>query len=164
MERLAAIDLLSREERNLYNPAFAALIATRVVQGFNREYDGGCHIVLTTLAGVMAFLRPVRDALPTRITTTAVNWIEREDDPRIYLAQAAPFLGPIVRDGVVVALQNRTLVLDGARLHLTDRASTRITASTDEVVGIQRAAIFLGRWLPRVGDEKTILTLLGVRP
>jgi hypothetical protein len=163
---MPTLDLLSREERNLYNPAFTGLLVTRAVQGYEREYGPGCHVVLAVLAPVMSLVPQVRTVLPATTAATAVNWIERESAARIHLAQAAPVLGPIVRNGLMLGLQASVLAMaDGQIVRSTGRIPTRMSgASTAEVPEIQKASYFLGRWLPRAGDVATVLTLLGVRP
>ncbi|MEU7939520.1 three component ABC system middle component [Microbispora bryophytorum] len=162
---MPALDLLSREERNLYNPAFVGLLVARAVQGHEREHGPGCHILLATLATVMALTTPVRAVLPRSVSSTTVNWIERESAARVHLRQAVPFLGPVVREGLLLSLRAGVLVLDEQYLvRLTGRIPKRITGDTVEVVEIQKASVFLGRWLSRAGDLATILTLLGVRP
>jgi hypothetical protein len=162
---MPALDLLSREERNLYNPAFAGLLVARAVQGHERENGPGCHVLLATLAPVMALTAPVRTVLPKSVSSTTVNWIERESAARVHVRQAAPLLGPLVREGLLLSLRAGVLVLDEQHLvHSTQRVPKKITGDTPEVVQIQRASLFLGRWLSRAGDLPTIFTLLGVRP
>lgn len=162
---MPALDLLSREERNLHNPAFAGLLVARAVQGHEQENGPGCHVLLAILAPVMALTAPVRAVLPKSISSTTVNWIERESAARVHLRQAAPFLGPLVREGLLLSLRAGVLVLEEQHLvRSTQRLPKRITGDTPEVAQIQRASLFLGRWLSRAGDLPTIFTLLGVRP
>ncbi|MFI2648976.1 three component ABC system middle component [Micromonospora fulviviridis] len=162
---MSALDLLSREERNLYNPAFAGLLVARAVQGHEQEHRSGCHVLLAVLAPVMALTAPLRVVLPKSISATTVNWIERESAARVHLQQAAPLLGPLVKEGLLLGLRAETLVLEEQPLlRSTQRVPKRISADTPEVAQIQRASFFLGRWLPRAGDLHTIFTLLGVRP
>ncbi|GAA4089693.1 three component ABC system middle component [Nonomuraea soli] len=162
---MAVFESLSREERNLYNPAFAGLLVARTAQGYEEENGLGCHISLAVLAPVMALTAPVRTALPRTTSATPVNWIERESTARIHLQAAAPLLGPLVRDGLLLGLQAGALTLDGRRrIQAAKRIPKRITGGTPEVVQIQKASVFLGRWLSRAGDLPTIFTLLGVRP
>ncbi|MFF3669591.1 three component ABC system middle component [Microtetraspora malaysiensis] len=162
---MPALDLLSREERNLHNPAFAGLLVVRAVQGHEQENGTGCHVLLAVLAPVMALTVPVRVVLPKSVSSTTVNWIERESAARVHLQQAAPFLGPLVREGLLLGLRAGVLMLDEQHLvRSTQRVPKRITGDTPEVAQIQRASLFLGRWLSRAGDLPTIFTLLGVRP
>jgi hypothetical protein len=162
---MPALDLLSREERNLHNPAFAGLLVARAVQGYERENGPGCHVLLAVLGPVMTLTAPVRAVLPKSVSATAINWIQRESAARVHLRQAAPFLGPLVKEGLLLSLQAGLLVLDERHLvRSTQRVPTKITGDTPEVVQIQRASLFLGRWLSRAGDIPTIFTLLGVRP
>ncbi|MDP9865601.1 MULTISPECIES: three component ABC system middle component [Streptosporangium] len=162
---MAVIDFLSREERNLFNPAFAGLLVTRAVQGHEQDNSPGCHLLLAVLAPVMAFTAPVRAVLPKNVSSTTVNWIERESAARVHLRQAAPVLGPLVREGLLLSLRAGVLVLDEQHLvRSTGRVPKRISGDTLEVTQIQRASLFLGRWLSRAGDLPTIFTLLGVRP
>lgn len=92
---MAVIDFLSREERNLFNPAFAGLLVTRAVQGHEQDNSPGCHLLLAVLAPVMAFTAPVRAVLPKtsprrRSTGSSVNRRPGStfDKPRRFLARS----------------------------------------------------------------------------
>jgi len=162
---MVALDFLSREERNLYNPAFAGLLVTRAVQGYEQENGPGCHVLLAVLAPVMALTAPVRAVLPRRISSTTVNWIARESEARVHLQQAAPLLGPLVREGLLLGLRSGALELyERFLVRSSGQIPKKISGETTEVIQIQKASLFLGRWLSKAGDLPTIFTLLGVRP
>lgn len=162
---MSALDLLSREERNLYNPAFTAVLVVRAVQGYEQEAGEPCHVLLAVLAPVMALTKQVRAVLPNRISSTTVNWIEREAAARVYLSQAASHLGPIVKAGLLFGVRTQALeVVAGRLVRSTGRIPKRITGDSREVIEIQKASLFLGRWLSKAGGTSTIFTLLGVGP
>jgi hypothetical protein len=162
---MSSFDLLSREEQNLNNPAFTALLVARAVQGYEQENGSACPVPLAVLAPVMALTSQLRAVLPTSISTTTVNWIEREASARVHLTQAVPHLGPIVKAGVLFGLKVRAVeIVEGHLLRSTGKLRKSIVGDTAEVVEIQKASLFLGRWLSRAGNTRTIFTLLGVRP
>jgi hypothetical protein len=94
-----------------------------------------------------------------------VNWIERESAARVHLNQSVPHLGPIVKSGLLFALKAQVLELvEGQMVRSTGRIRKAIRGDTEEVIELQKASLFLGRWLSKAGDTSTIFTLLGVRP
>lgn len=162
---MPTVDSFSREERNLYNPAFMAVLVTRAVQGFEQQNGTPCHVLLAVLAPVMALTPQLRAVLPSRINATTVNWIEREAAARVHLSQFAPHFGPIVKHGLAFGLNSDLLELvEGNLVRSTGRLRKSIGGDTEEVIELQKASQFIGRWLARAGDMRTVFTLMGVRP
>ncbi|MEU9504814.1 three component ABC system middle component [Micromonospora sp. NPDC048170] len=162
---MADIGFLSREERSLYNPAFVGILVIRATQGYEAERGRGCHMALAATAATMSLTPQVRFSLPKSTAANAVSWIEKESEAMAFLAQSVPAYSPLVRNGMLHAMRMRALVLaPPSALHATRVVPKLIKGETSETIEIQRAAYFLGRWLPQAGSMSTILSLLGVRP
>jgi Family of unknown function (DUF6521) len=157
---------LSREERGLFNPAFAAVVCTRAVQGYTKEYDAACPLPIAVTAAVMAFQPFVRAALPATTGTGLMGWLDENEAVRVAMGRHADSLAAVVRPGILFALQSGVLRLDGTGLAAVARALSRTTirGDTEQTIAIQKAAFLLGRWLPSTGSISTVLTLLGVQP
>jgi len=157
---------LSREERALYNPAFTALVTCRAVQGHETQYSQSCPITVAVLAAVMALQPAVRRTLPKTFGSGLTRWLEENKGVKVAMSQNTTALAAVVRPGLLLALQSSMLHVDAqGQLTVAPRALKKtINGATDEVQDIQKAAYFLGRWLPSTGSLSTVMTLLGVRP
>ncbi|MEW1614760.1 MULTISPECIES: three component ABC system middle component [unclassified Streptomyces] len=156
---------LSREERALYNPAFTGLLCTRSVQGYAQQFGGACPLHLAVVAGIMALQPSIRAELPRTMKSGLMKWLDTHESVRIAMARNAPSLAAVVRPGVLFALQTRALTTSDAGLVLAAGPTTlEVTGATEQTIAAQRAALFLGRWLPSTGSLTTVLTLLGVKP
>ncbi|GAB2841238.1 hypothetical protein GCM10027176_51360 [Actinoallomurus bryophytorum] len=157
---------LSREERALYNPAFAALVVSRAVQGHQSQYGQPCPITIAVLSPVMAYQPSVRQRLPKTTGSGLTRWLEENQTLKIAMAQNATALAAVVRPGLLFGLQTQVLQYDDSgRLQVTaGRLTKTINGATDEIIAIQKASRMLGRWLPSTGSLSTVMTLLGVRP
>ncbi|MGC5041491.1 three component ABC system middle component [Streptomyces sp. DT190] len=157
---------LSRDERALYNPAFTGLTVARCVQGHQAEVNRPCPVAVAILAAVMALQPTIRNVLPRSTASGLHRWVQEHSAVRSSMALNATAIAGVVRPGLLMALQTRTLVCDiDGNLHVPKRALKKaITGESDDVVAVQKAAFFLGRWLPSAGSISTVMTLLGVRP
>lgn len=157
---------LSREERALYNPAFTALLISRAVQGYETQYGRPCPIAVAILAAVMALQPAVRRTLPKSRRSGLARWLEENKAVKVTMSHNATALAAVVRPGLLLALQRGILHIDerGQLTVTPKRLKKTISGATDEVQSIQKAAHFLGRWLPSTGSLSTVMTLLGVRP
>jgi hypothetical protein len=154
----------SREERALYNPAFAALICARVVQGHLQVHRIGCPLPLVVTAAIMALQPAIRALLP-RATASMTQWAENNETVKVHMSANAPGLLSVVRPGLLFALQTEVLVLESSTLTLrAGSIPATIRGRSAEAAAIQKTAHMLGRWLPSGGPTATVLTLLGVRP
>ncbi|MFJ7629808.1 three component ABC system middle component [Streptomyces sp. NPDC097595] len=156
---------LSREERALYNPAFTGLLCTRAVQGYAQQYGGPCPLHLAVTAGIMALQPPIRAKLPPTMKSGLMKWLDMHESVRIAMTRNAASLSAVVRPGVLFALQTSALrTSDGGLVLAAGPTTLEITGTTEQTIAAQRAALFLGRWLPSTGSLITVLTLLGVKP
>ncbi|MFF2619715.1 three component ABC system middle component [Kitasatospora sp. NPDC058046] len=156
---------LSREERALFNPAFAALVCARAVQGHTQQYSAPCPLPVAVTASVMAFQPSIRSVLPATTGTGLMGWLDANEAVRIAMGRNTGPLAAVVRPGLLFALQGDVLRLDGAGLTLAPRALAKtVKGGTEQNTAIQKAAFLLGRWLPSTGSVGTVLTLLGVQP
>lgn len=156
---------LSREERALYNPAFTAVLCTRAVQGYDKQYSGPCPLPVAVTAAVMALQPSIRAVLPATTGTGLMGWLDDHEEVPVAMARNAATVASVVRPGLLFALQGRVLELDLGGLKLVAGALPRtVRGETEQSVAIQKAAFQLGRWLPSTGSISTVLTLLGVKP
>ena len=163
---MSTLSEFSREERALYNPAFTALVTSRAVQGHETQYGRSCPIPVGVLAAVMALQPTIRGTMPKTVKSGLTRWLEENKGVKVTVSQNATALAAVVRPGLLLALQSDILHVDEeGRLTVAPGQLTKtINGATDQVVAIQKAAYFLGRWLPSTGSLSTVMTLLGVRP
>ena len=157
---------LPREERSLYNPAFLGLLLLRAATGHESQVDKPIPIPLAMLAASTSLNRPVRAAMPTRVNSNLVGWLQDHPDFRVTLPRYTAALAPALRASLWLVLsQNLASVVDGIGLQVDRDLSSVPSRSTDaEVRQCEAAAFFAGRWFGRSGSPSTVLALWGVTP
>jgi hypothetical protein len=153
------------EEIVLFNPAFVALLYVRTVQGWTSETgEDGVPFHFAHLAVAMTLHTPTRRAIPDRMNANFVDWIQRNPEVAARLPKSAQALGPLLRGGLLFALSSDVCRWRPPNVLMIDRGAKSIRGESEEVIACQRAARFLGRWLPKSGSAASIFGLLKVRP
>jgi hypothetical protein len=74
-------------------------------------------------------------------------------------------MAPYVKEALAFAMQHNSIyVTDYGRLKTSNPAPKSFPNATQEVNDCVRAAVMCGKWLSMVGDFKTAMALLGVKP
>jgi hypothetical protein len=142
-----------------------ALLLRRAVEGHLEEAKTPMPLVLAYPIAGIALYPPARDALTNLITSNLVAWTTRNPRLRGELPMRMISLVPFVNEGLLFGLSVGVVVLSDATLTLGSVGPTKaLGGESSEVVTAQRAAKYLGRWLPRAGSPAIVLALLGVRP
>jgi Family of unknown function (DUF6521) len=149
----------------LLNPAFISLLLLRAATACVGETGSALPLVYAPITVAIAAYPEVRSTLSYRINTPFIVWIERVGHLRSILQSRVQEFVPIVNEGLLFALAYEVLRLDGRGIEPGDRKSaSQSIRGTADMRDAQRAAVYLGRWLPRAGGAATVCALLGVRP
>jgi Family of unknown function (DUF6521) len=151
------------EQRNLLNPAFCAVAVWHLARGYATEattLGTGQQALPFELAFVGASLvlrGQTREQLPRTITSSE----------RSAVAKGVGMLRQTVREALLFGAQHQLLALDGRRIAASEsqakKIKTYLSASSTEVRDCMRQAVFVGRWLCKAGEPRTVLALLGVQ-
>lgn len=151
------LEVSSREEFNLFNPAFIAEVQAEVVRG----YRSNLELALVFSASTMAVYPHLRDSLPSSTRTRLAKWVTDHPEFRPEFTRLLPGLVPALRRGALFGSQRRLFIVDGSRLGQASRRRPRPSELTDETSAALDAASFLGRWFAGSGTPATVLSLLG---
>lgn len=162
-------DQRPREEANLFNPAFCAVVLSVFVKEFQKAKGSACPYALLFCALALALHGKTRRALPRTTLMSLYSWRERNPEVLLGFADRARSLRPVVQEALRFAIHRTALsfaedggVVIGARpLSLGKTFEDGITEDALECVTTAR---MLGRWLAKAGTTSTIMAAWGVKP
>ena len=159
------------EERNLLNPAFGSVIVWHLAKGYKHEAISSGETInmpmILTFVGLSLALRgKTRNSLPTTITSSLATWINQNPLLRSAVAKGVGVLRPYVRESLIFGANHALLTFDAVSVDgataKTRQINKYLRTSSDEVRECAKKAQFIGRWLYRNGDPKTVMAMLGV--
>lgn len=164
----------SPDYRNLFNPAFVALIISAICHGFqsraakDRPEDApGLQFALLFLAVALALSPKIRSERPKRLNQQIENWLKTNIEAQAHIADAAYSLAPTIKEGLIVALRSGNVEVgaDGTLAASSNFKTNHGNRLTE--INIRRHvddAIYIGRWLAKGGTSASILHAFGLRP
>lgn len=153
------------EIRNLFNPAFCALILLRSISGYEEDNSDGLPFSLSLLILPLCLHRETRESLPKTSRGYLLKAIELNPHLSIGFAERVTALLPYTLEALGLAMHLRCFtVTDRGHLTLDPKGIKKAISGTDESVECQRAARLVGKAFAAIGDRVTIYTSLGVRP
>jgi hypothetical protein len=154
------------ETRNLFNPAFCALLLNRMVANYEAKADAPMPLTFAYVGLPAALHQPTRSALPRSTAASMWPWIRSNPVLFLDLGQRVRDFRPFTSSAITFGLRHG--VLRGSLGSLaagTVRRRPRSLRPTADWSSCLDAAEFLGRWFGDSGsDEATMLAQWGVRP
>lgn len=156
-----------REEANLFNPPFMAVVIAKVAQGYHRESGRGVPIPVAMLGATLALSPGFRAARPNTLRTSMIAWLTSNSEQRLGLGERAASLADPLREGILFGTAHGALDVTAAAELLPGSLNQGRSAPRDlgqEVPAILSAAEFLGRWFAAAGPPANVLVLWGLSP
>jgi len=153
------------EIRNLFNPAFCAVVLARAFKAFQQEDVRGMPFTLALLVLPLCLHEATREILCENERSYFLKIVDSNPRLLVDLPQRVKAMLPYTLEALGF-LTNLDCVEVSRRgsLHLRPRKVSPDTRGTAETTRCQQAAKILGRQLARLGDRVTIYTSLGIRP
>ena len=153
------------EIRNLFNPAFCAIVLSRALQQFAEEDPKGMPYSLSLLVLPMCLHRETREILKVHNRSYFLKVIERNQQIRVGFGTRVRDFLPYTQEALALLTHFDCLEVsaDGLLNLKADKVRKSING-TDETKGCQNAAKYLGRQFARISDRVTIYASMGVRP
>jgi hypothetical protein len=157
----------SPEIAALLNPAFCGYLISVGLAEYTKNINEGAPYAFPFVMLPLVLHKPSRTLLPRSTRTAFSAWITNANTAiaKIGYAERAKNVVPYVREALVFAIQNGRVQINKAgqlrTLKPTPKSFPNATQEIDECV---RAAMLCGKWFSKVGDFKTAMALLGVRP
>lgn len=153
------------EERNLFNPAFCALVLAAALREYEKESSTGIPYSLTLLVLPLALHLETRAFLLANTSGSLLRLLEQRPDLLVNFAGRARGLVPHAMEAfALLADTNSISVTDDGGLTLSQRKVSPRPLNTDEAESCRAAGTFIGRQFARIEDRITVYTSLGVRP
>ena len=154
----------SREEFNLYNPAFVAIVESEAARGHRERSQSGIPLPLVFAASTIALFSHLRSGLPSSTRAHFAKWVTDHPEFRPEFQRLMRGLVPPLRAGLVFALTHGVLRVEGSTVSALGRRRTLPTSTSQETSNILTTARFVGRWFAATGSAPTTLSLLGFSP
>lgn len=158
----------TKEEANLFNPAFCSQLMTASIVGYLGEKQQGMPFTLSFLVLPMILYKPTRDILPRDTRTSFVNWIQENQTIKINMHVHILSLKSYTREAIIMGTQHNIIDIDpNGNLLSTITKSTieknrrKMYSETSECLN---KAFLVGRWFALAGAPHFIFTLLGIKP
>lgn len=151
----------------LLNPAFCGLLISIGLDAYTKNVDEGAPFAFPFVMLPMILHKPTRQKFPLSYRTAFSAWITNADTAiaKVGFAERAKNMAPYVKEALTFALQHNTIyVTESGRLKTSYPTSKSFPNATQEVNECVRAALMCGKWFSMVGDFKTAMALLGVKP
>jgi hypothetical protein len=161
------IDWSSRpfEERNLFNPAFCALILAAAIREYERVAGKPMPYSLTLLVLPLCLHQAVRDQILGSKKISVLRIIALQPNLLVDFAERARSLVQYATEAfALLASKGCIKVSDDGGIHLIPRRVSSQALSTDDAEICRSAATVLGRDFAQINDRVTIYTSLSIKP
>jgi ABC-3C biological conflict system middle component len=168
MTSVTSWELRPREEANLLNPVFMALLMTRAAVGHRETFGRGLPWPLIYLALPAVLHQETRDALPRNVRADMGGWARAHPLLTEGLAERARALRPLITEALLFGLAHGVIKRDDALLE-PGRIRRRSPVlpwrePSEDFRACISGAAFMGRWCAVSGTPATIFALWGLRP
>jgi hypothetical protein len=157
-----------RDQANLFNPAFLAVLIERCAYGHRERSGEGIPWPLVFIALPVVLHRETREDLPKAVTSSMAAWTGSHALLVARLPERARALQPYVREALLFALAHGLVRLEGDRLLSRNLArpgeEQPWREPTEDFRSCATKAAFFGRWCAVAGLPATVFALWGVRP
>lgn len=158
-------DLRPFETKNLFNPAFCALLMMRSLDAFEAEDAKGIPFSLSLLILPLALHKASRDVFASSNRSYLLKTVEDNPQILIALAERVTEMLPFTLEALGLAMQMGCFqATPEGRLIINPKTTKKAIQGTDESISCQRVARLLGREFARIGDRVTVYTAFGIRP
>lgn len=157
-----------RDQANLFNPAFLAVLIERCSYGHRERSGQGIRWPLIFIALPAVLHKETREALPKAVTSSMASWTGSHPLLVAALPERARALEPYVREALLFALTHGLVRFEDDRLLSCNLGRPPEDhpwrGPTDDFRSCATKAAFFGRWCAVSGLPATVFALWGVRP
>lgn len=157
----------SPEIAALLNPAFCVFLMSTGLDEYANNVNEGAPYAFPFVMLPLILHKRTRQMFPRSSRTAFSTWITNADTAiaKIGFAERAKNMAPYVKEALAFAMQHNSIyVTESGRLKTSNPAPKSFPNATQEVNECVRAAVMCGKWFSMVGDFKTSMALLGVKP
>lgn len=153
------------EIRNLFNPAFCALVLARALHGYEKEDARGMPFSLTLLVLPLCLHKDSREVIASRPRSYLLKTAEKNQQLMVGFADRVTQMLPYAFEGFGLLMERGCIaVVDDGRIKTVHKKVRKTIDGTAETVSCQKVARIVGKEFARIADPATIYTTFGIRP
>ena len=153
------------EERNLFNPAFCAVVLAAAIREYERVASKPMPYSLTLLVLPMCLHQASREEILENKRLSVLRVFALRPDLLINFAERARSLVQYATEAfALLASKGCITVGDDGCISLSPRRVAPRPLNTDDAERCRAAAIVLGRDFAQINDRVTVYTSLSIRP
>ncbi|MCB0382450.1 MAG: hypothetical protein KDD05_03900 [Psychroserpens sp.] len=151
---------------NLLNPAFCGEIIRRFIKAYNDKSDKQASFILCFIVLPILLHKETREQLPKTTNTHLLTWIDSKDALFIDFPSRVKNMKTYTKEALMFLLYQEAIIFNvEARIETTAFRKKRHNGEgTEEVDEIFKKAEFLGKWLTKAEDIKTLFSFLRITP
>lgn len=157
----------SPEVAALLNPAFCGLLISVGLNEYLKNIEEGAPYAFPFIMLPLILHQPTRLLFPRTSRIAFSTWVTNVDTAKVKIgfAERAKNMVPYVKEALIFSLQNKNIqVTDSGLLRAPFLVHQFFSNTTPEVKDCIRVSKIFGKWFSMVGDFKTAMALLGIRP
>ena len=153
------------EERNLFNPAFCAVVLAAAIREFERVAGRPMPYSLTLLVLPMCLHQASREEILENKRLSVLRVFALRQDLLVHFAELARALVQYATEAfALLASKDCIKVFDDGGISLVSRRVSPQPLHTDDAERCRAAAAVLGRNFAQINDRVTVYTSLSIRP
>lgn len=153
------------EIRNLFNPAFCALVLFRALNGYEEQDASGMPFSLALLVLPLCLHKDSREVIASSPRSYLLKTTEKNQQVMVGFADRVTQMLPHTFEGFGLLMERGCIAVaeDGHIQTVPDKVRKAVNG-TDETVSCQKVARIVGREFARIADRATVYTTFGIRP
>ncbi|MBO2566039.1 three component ABC system middle component [Shewanella algae] len=159
---------LSKEEANLYNPAYVGVILYQAIRECSKQNQQGLHCSLLYLIAPLSLSGCYSSVLPATVSTPLAGWAADFEGHLVGFANSVSAYIDVVNMAIVFLLEKEAISLSENGFFLINNETLpKLPAMVNKNEAFKRAFLgagFLGRWFGQSPSVEAIYTHLGVMP
>ncbi len=151
---------------NLLNPAFCGEILRRFIKSYNDNCENQTSFLLCFIVLPFVLHKETREQLPKSTNTHLLTWIDSKDALFIDFPNRVRDLKPYTKEALIFLLNQQAInFIEEYKIEVVAFRKKKFNGEdTEEAEEIFKKAEFLGKWLTKADDIKTLFSFLRITP
>lgn len=159
---------LSKEEANLYNPAYVGVVLYQAIRECSEKNQKGLHCSLLYLIAPLALCRRYSSVLPASVSTPLAGWVSAFEGHLVGFSNSVSAYIDVVDMAILFLIEQEAITLSENGFFLINNGSLpKLPAMVNKNEAFKKAYLgagFLGRWFGQSPSVEGIYTHFGVMP
>ena len=151
---------------NLLNPAFCGEIMRRFIKAYNDKSEEQTSFLLCFIVLPILLHKDTREQLPKTTNTHLLTWIDSKDALFMDFPNRVKNMKAYTKETLMFLLSQQAIIFNAeSKIEATTFRKKKFNGEeTEEAEEILKKAEFLGKWLTKAEDIKTLFSFLRITP